>query len=77
MSDTSTLVPAPTTGSSYEVFHVVCHCTDDRISACGANVQNEIWTDEPAMDDCSLCILAWPQRAAACPWGCSCDECGP
>lgn len=55
--------------------HLVCHCTDDKISACGLDVEDDPWAvddDEPA---CVMCCLAWPDGAPTCPFGCSCYEC--
>ena len=54
--------------------HLVCHCTGDRIAACGLDVTDEPWMeDAPDEDDCPLCVLATPDDS--CRWGCDCEEC--
>ncbi len=64
------------TAGDLDPAHLVCHCTDDNIAACGLDVTDEPWTDGPDEDDCPLCVLAWPDDAPCCPWGCRCDDCG-
>lgn len=60
------------------VAHIVCHCTDDAVAACGLDVADSPWDETCEEPDCPLCRLRWPLDAAACPWGCSCsEECGP
>lgn len=62
------------------IYHVVCHCTDDNIAACGLDVSDRPLTRDVDDDklECPMCALAWPVEAPTCPWGCSCEEdCGP
>ena len=61
-----------------DIWHAVCHCTDDRIAACGLDCSDAPWCDDGDDKVCPLCILAWPDDAPTCPWGCDCeDDCGP
>ncbi|MEP7738562.1 hypothetical protein ABKW28_12970 [Nocardioides sp. 31GB23] len=57
------------------VVHWVCHCTDQRVSACGRDVSGRPFepagTDTP---DCPACAEAWPAEWT-CPSGCACEEC--
>ena len=61
-----------------DAVHFVCHCTNDNRSACGLDVTTaelrRDWSDD---EDCPLCVLAWPDGAPECPWGCRCEECAP
>lgn len=59
-----------------DIWHFVCHCTDDRVSACGLDCSEVGWV-EGDEEPCPLCALAWPDDAPTCPWGCACEECGP
>lgn len=62
-------------GTEPNVVHLVCHCTDDTIAACGLDVSETPWTpDAPEKDDCPLCVLAWPADST-CPSGCACEDC--
>lgn len=58
--------------------HLVCHCTDDKVAACGYDATKTPWVENPDEEPpCPLCFLEWPDGAPMCPWGCACDECGP
>lgn len=62
-----------------DIDHIVCHCTDDKIAACGQDVSHLPWVSAIGTNQhmiCSLCVLVWPTEAPACPWGCTCFECG-
>jgi hypothetical protein len=59
-----------------ELSHIVCHCTEDNVSACGIDCTDDAWVDPEDEHPCPLCELAWPYEALACPWGCACGECG-
>ncbi len=60
-----------------DLHHIVCHCTNDNTSACGLDVADLPFVEFSDYEDCYLCFLAWPDDAPTCPWGCSCEECGP
>ena len=57
-----------------DIWHFVCHCTDDNLSACGLDVTESPWVDGAEDKECPLCNLAWPD-GEPCPWGCTCEEC--
>lgn len=59
-----------------EQTHLVCHCSDFNIAACGLDVTGMELIEgvKGSADDCPLCMLAWPDDKP-CPWGCSCWEC--
>lgn len=66
-----------TTVNTDDVCHIVCHCTEDKIAACGLDCTGLPWDDDRDLP-CPLCYEAWPDDAETCPWGCSCpEECGP
>lgn len=66
------------TSDGPDVTHLVCHCTDDDIAACGLDVSDSPWAPESTDEvPCPLCFTAWDADAPTCPWGCACDECGP
>lgn len=59
------------------VQHLVCHCTNDNVAACGKNVAEVEWVTEETYHEgltCVLCMVAWPDDAPRCPWGCACSE---
>ena len=58
-----------------DIWHYVCHCTDRNTSACGLDCTDAPWAGGDD-DECPLCVLAWPDDAPTCPWGCMCEECG-
>lgn len=60
-----------------DTTHLVCHCTDFNVAACGLDVAHLPWTpDAPEERDCPLCVLAWPD-GWTCPSGCACEDCWP
>jgi len=62
-----------------EIIHLVCHCTDMKIAACRKDVSKEPFGEAEDVDRlmlCPMCVLAWPQNAMKCPWGCSCTKGG-
>lgn len=55
--------------------HLVCHCTNGDVAACGKDVSDSDWANEaPDEKDCPLCVLAWPD-GEPCPSGCKCEAC--
>lgn len=67
-----------TSNNDPDETHLVCHCTDDNLAACGFDASTSPWCAPDAEEvPCPLCYTAWPAGAPTCPWGCNCDECGP
>lgn len=60
-----------------DIWHIVCHCTNDDTAACGLDCTTAVWSDDGDEAVCPLCRLVWPIDAPMCPWGCGCDECAP
>jgi hypothetical protein len=76
----TTLGFAPTTvfvdetSADEDIAHLVCHCSDDLVPWCGVTLDHEMWADDDALD-CPLCGLL-EDTLTACPWGCTCEDCG-
>ncbi len=62
-----------THADEWEPAHLVCHCTDNEVAACGLNMAGQPWAEEDD-DVCALCLLVWPD-GSPCRWGCDCEEC--
>lgn len=58
-----------------DVMHLVCHCSNDEISACGLDCSEVAWHDVNSSEPpCPMCVIVWPE-GSPCPWGCECEEC--
>ena len=68
----STLSPAD---EDDETMHLVCHCTDGDVSACGLDVSESKWVELDEQPPCPFCEAIWPESSPVCPWGCSCEDC--